>query len=474
MARHSTSVLITGETGAGKELVAEAVHKLSPRADKPFITVNCAAIPEALIEAELFGHTRGAFTGAVQSRLGKIHAAQGGTIFFDEIGELPLASQAKLLRFLESGEVQRLGTSDVFRLDARVVAATNVDLEKRVQQGTFREDLFYRLSVFPIEVAAAAQAAGADVPLLARHFVGRLTGNMEVVSIRRREAKLAGHSWPGNVRELRNVIERAFVLADGRSIDHSRTDTSSQTIAARSALHQKPLNIPLHRLAALVQIYMDSLGNSASSEVTTMRDWQVIPEIVGSNAILRMAAMQAIDAVEQGRHFVVEGEAGSGRRLLARSAWCRRSPGARSLFTLDCRMFQRWRRGASLWRAFLGQLAAPHSIVENQFLPWAADCCSCTRISFAQDPEPAGAVPRQASFPAARRGDPASDDLHSTSMRPLRASSRSCRTYCCGCASRPCASESRTFARSRSIPSQRFSRSKGFLLPGADRQLLDL
>lgn len=216
VARHSTSVLITGETGAGKELVAEAVHKLSPRADKPFITVNCAAIPEALIEAELFGHTRGAFTGAVQSRLGKIHAAQGGTIFFDEIGELPLASQAKLLRFLESGEVQRLGTSDVFRLDARVVAATNVDLEKRVQQGTFREDLFYRLSVFPIELPPLRKRLE-DVPLLARHFVGRLTGNMEVSLDPETEAKLAGHQWPGNVRELRNVIERAFVLADGRS-----------------------------------------------------------------------------------------------------------------------------------------------------------------------------------------------------------------------------------------------------------------
>ncbi len=216
VARHSTSVLITGETGAGKELVAEAVHKLSPRADKPFITVNCAAIPEALIEAELFGHTRGAFTGAVQSRLGKIHAAQGGTIFFDEIGELPLASQAKLLRFLESGEVQRLGTSDVFRLDARVVAATNVDLEKRVQQGSFREDLFYRLSVFPIELPPLRERLE-DVPLLARHFVGRLTGNMEVSLDPETEAKLAGHQWPGNVRELRNVIERAFVLADGRS-----------------------------------------------------------------------------------------------------------------------------------------------------------------------------------------------------------------------------------------------------------------
>ena len=215
VAPHPTSVLITGETGAGKELVAEAVHKLSSRADKPFITINCAAIPEALIEAELFGHTRGAFTGAVQSRLGKIHAAQDGTIFFDEIGELPLASQSKLLRFLESGEVQRLGTSDVFRLDARVIAATNVDLEKRVQQGLFREDLFYRLSVFPIDLPPLRERVE-DIPLLARHFVERLAGNTGLALTPETEAKLTSHSWPGNVRELRNVIERAIVLAAGR------------------------------------------------------------------------------------------------------------------------------------------------------------------------------------------------------------------------------------------------------------------
>jgi transcriptional regulator with GAF, ATPase, and Fis domain len=214
VASHSTSVLITGETGAGKELVAEAVHKLSPRADRPFVTVNCAAIPEALVEAELFGHTRGAFTGAVQSRLGKIHAAQGGTIFFDEIGELPLASQAKLLRFLECGEVQRLGTSDVFRLDARVIAATNVDLEKRIQARLFREDLFYRLSVFPIELPPLRERSG-DIPLLARHFMERLAGNSGVSLAPETEEKLMAHGWPGNVRELRNVLERAFVLAAG-------------------------------------------------------------------------------------------------------------------------------------------------------------------------------------------------------------------------------------------------------------------
>lgn len=210
--RHRTAVLITGETGAGKELVAEAVHKLSPRCDKPFITVNCAAIPETLIEAELFGHTRGAFTGAERSRLGKIHAAQGGTIFFDEIGELPLASQAKLLRFLESGEVQRLGTSDVFRLDVRVIAATNVDLEKRVGEGRFREDLYYRLSVFPLELPPLRQRPE-DIPLLAKYFLRRFAGEHPVRFSAEAMQKLTAHHWPGNIRELRNVVERAFVLA---------------------------------------------------------------------------------------------------------------------------------------------------------------------------------------------------------------------------------------------------------------------
>lgn len=214
VAPHGAAVLVTGETGTGKELVAAAVHQLSPRRDKPFVTVNCAAIPEALVEAELFGYTRGAFTGAVQSRLGRIHAAQGGTIFFDEIGELPLASQAKLLRFLESGEVQRLGSCDVFRLDVRVVAATNVDLEKKVQSGEFREDLFYRLSVFPIELRPLRERED-DVLLLARHFLHRLSGERRIVLSAASESKLTAHSWPGNVRELRNVIERAYILSTG-------------------------------------------------------------------------------------------------------------------------------------------------------------------------------------------------------------------------------------------------------------------
>ena len=236
VAGHSTAVAITGETGAGKEVVAEAIHKLSLRAERPFVVVNCAAIPETLIEAELFGHTRGAFTGAVQSRLGRIHAAQGGSIFFDEVGELPLASQAKLLRFLESGEVQRLGSSDVFRLDVRVLAATNVDLEWRVEQGLFREDLFYRLAVFPIEVPALRERRE-DIPLLARFFAGRLAGEGEVTLAEGCAEKLMAHEWPGNVRELRNVIERAFVLCQGSKTirpEHIRFRKSCRSVGAPS------------------------------------------------------------------------------------------------------------------------------------------------------------------------------------------------------------------------------------------------
>ena len=213
VARRNTSVLILGETGTGKELIAEAVHALSPRAEGPFITVNCAAIPETLLEAELFGYARGAFTGAVQSRVGKIHSAQGGTIFFDEIGDMPVNLQSKLLRFLENGEVQRLGTSDVFRVDARVLAATNVNLEEKVSHGAFREDLYYRLSVFPIELPPLRDR-GADLLLLAREFTARF-GEGAITLSPSAEAAVKRHLWPGNIRELRHVMERACILAEG-------------------------------------------------------------------------------------------------------------------------------------------------------------------------------------------------------------------------------------------------------------------
>src|ERR1700730_3943195 len=172
--RRGTAVLITGETGTGKELVAGAVHELSRRSRNPFVVVNCAAIPEALLEAELFGHVRGAFTGAVQSRLGRIHVAQGGTLFLDEVGELPLSMQAKLLRFLQNGEVQRLGSSDVYRVDVRVVCATNVRLLDLVQAKQFRLDLYYRLAIFPVAMPPLRDRPE-DIPALAEHFLAKLS-----------------------------------------------------------------------------------------------------------------------------------------------------------------------------------------------------------------------------------------------------------------------------------------------------------
>ncbi len=212
VAPREATVLITGESGTGKELIAEAVHRLSPRSARPYVTVNCAAIPETLLEAELFGHTRGAFTGAVQSRVGKVHSAHGGTLFLDEIGEMPMAVQAKLLRFLENREVQRLGSSDTFRVDVRVVAATNAKLHERVAAREFRQDLFYRLAVFPIQ-APPLRERGEDVQELARFFVRQFCGEPGRLS-RPAMDLLRAHSWPGNVRELRHALERASILME--------------------------------------------------------------------------------------------------------------------------------------------------------------------------------------------------------------------------------------------------------------------
>ncbi len=179
VARRDTTVLITGETGTGKELVAEAIHKMSLRYRHPFVVVNCAAIPKALFESELFGHARSAFTGAIQSRSGRAHMAQGGTLFLDEIGELPLSMQAKLLRFLQNGEVQRLGSSDVYRVDVRVICATNVRLADLVHAKHFREDLFYRMAVFPIAVPALRDHPE-DISALTNHFLAKLCSDIGV------------------------------------------------------------------------------------------------------------------------------------------------------------------------------------------------------------------------------------------------------------------------------------------------------
>ena len=218
VAPRSTPVLIEGPTGSGKELVAEALHRLSTRSRKPFVAINCAAIPEALLEAELFGHTRGAFTGAVQGRVGRIESADGGTLFLDEIGEMPLSLQSKLLRFVESGELQRVGDNETLKVDVRIVAATHRPLAAHTQEGKFRADLYYRLAVFLIRTPALADHAQ-DLPILVQHFLDRM-GRSEPV--KRLDAgavgKLTGHNWPGNVRELEHVLERAAILAGSSTL----------------------------------------------------------------------------------------------------------------------------------------------------------------------------------------------------------------------------------------------------------------
>ncbi|MGD0631299.1 MAG: sigma-54 dependent transcriptional regulator [Terracidiphilus sp.] len=209
VAMRDTTVLVTGESGTGKDLVAQEIHLVSPRRKQPFVVVNCSAIPESLLEAELFGYTKGSFTGALQSRIGRIHAAHGGTLFLDEIGDMPLSLQSKILRFLEQGEVQRLGSNDNFKVDVRVVAATNADLKKLISEQRFREDLYYRLAVFPIHLPPLRERME-DLEELALAFAAKFQPGVALS----RDALdiMAQHSWPGNVRELRNAIERATIL----------------------------------------------------------------------------------------------------------------------------------------------------------------------------------------------------------------------------------------------------------------------
>jgi DNA-binding NtrC family response regulator len=213
-------VLITGENGSGKELVAHAVHALSKRSAGPFVKINCAAIPKDLVESELFGYERGAFTGALQSKKGRLELADGGTLFLDEVGDLSLEAQAKLLRVIETGEVERVGATRTAHVDVRIVAATNKDLPAALESGDFRQDLYYRLNVLPLEVPALRQRRG-DVPVLAAHFLEAFcTAEGRPLKRLSEEARrvLEEYHWPGNVRELRNLMERATILVPGEEI----------------------------------------------------------------------------------------------------------------------------------------------------------------------------------------------------------------------------------------------------------------
>jgi two-component system, NtrC family, response regulator HydG len=228
VASSRSTALVTGETGTGKELVAGMIHGLSARADGPFIKVNCAALPETLLESELFGHERGAFTGADRTRIGRFEQAHGGTLFLDEIGDMAPSTQAKLLRVLQDREFTRLGGSRPLRVDVRIVAATNRDLEREMHAGRFREDLFYRLNVIRIAMPPLRERPD-DVETLATHFADHFAREMGRVERRLSAAALArlrAHGWPGNVRELRNVIERAVLLAEGERIEVSDIDVA--------------------------------------------------------------------------------------------------------------------------------------------------------------------------------------------------------------------------------------------------------
>jgi transcriptional regulator with GAF, ATPase, and Fis domain len=247
-----STVLITGETGTGKELIARAIHKRSQRSSRAFVSVNCAAIPHDLIASELFGHEKGAFTGATQRRLGRFESAEGGTIFLDEVGELPAETQISLLRVLQEREFQRVGGNESLQIDVRVVAATNRDLQAAIAEGKFRDDLFYRLHVFPIEVPPLRQRKQ-DIPLLVEYFVDRYASKAgkKITGINKRSLELLqSYAWPGNIRELQNVIERSVIICDSEnlSVDESwfgrraaPADSPAQPISERLAAQEKEM-----------------------------------------------------------------------------------------------------------------------------------------------------------------------------------------------------------------------------------------
>jgi len=232
----NSTVLITGETGTGKELVARAIHRRSDRSARAFVSVNCAAIPRELIASELFGHEKGAFTGASQQRMGRFELANGGTLFLDEVGELPPETQIALLRVLQEHEFERVGGTRPIRADVRVIAATNRDLQAAISAGSFRGDLFYRLHVFPIEIPPL-RARREDIPLLVEYFIDRYArkAGKHITSVKKQTLQvLQSYPWPGNIRELQNVIERSVILCETATFSVDESWLSQQPVKKRS------------------------------------------------------------------------------------------------------------------------------------------------------------------------------------------------------------------------------------------------
>jgi transcriptional regulator with GAF, ATPase, and Fis domain len=270
VADQETSVLILGETGTGKELLAHAIHNMSPRNSRTMIKINCAALPSTLIESELFGREKGAFTGALSKRIGRFEAAHGSTIFLDEIGDLPLELQAKLLRVLHEGQFERLGSNKTVSVDVRIIAATNHDLEQRMREGLFRKDLFYRLNVFPITVPPLRDRRE-DIPMLVWTFVKEFGVSMgkSIEEIPKKTMDfLQAYSWPGNVRELKNVIERGMILSSGLTLCIDPVESKQSNLIQNRTLKEMERN---HLLDVLESANWRIYGNKGAAEILDLK-----------------------------------------------------------------------------------------------------------------------------------------------------------------------------------------------------------
>ena len=269
VAPSKASVVITGQSGTGKEMIARAVHQLSPRRDKPFIAINCSAIPAGLMESEMFGHERGAFTGADQRRLGAWELADGGTLFLDEVGEIPIELQAKFLRVLEEERLRRLGGKSEITVDVRVISASNRDLKEEIKSGRFREDLYFRLNVFHIPLSPLKERRD-DIPLLVQHFIDRFgrEGGKKLAGLTLQATKvLSEYAWPGNIRELRNTLERAVILCGSAAIDVEHLPAEMAVGGGESAYLKVPFGLPLREVEK--EYILSSLGRMQNNKART-------------------------------------------------------------------------------------------------------------------------------------------------------------------------------------------------------------